>query len=159
MRKDFPRLDLKDAQVILLEAGPSLIAAYPDELREATLKLLRNKNVDIQLNTKMQDFNGQRVTLGDGSTIETQTLIWTAGAKAAARWRSVRAAAAVVRRGAPAALRGGGRQARRGEALVTAPHPERQYLDLLRRIFEEGIDRDDRTGTILFMGAIVAPDA
>jgi NADH dehydrogenase len=83
MRKDFPRLDLKDAQVILLEAGPSLIAAYPDELREATLKLLRNKNVDIRLNTKMQDFNGQRVMLGDGSTIETQTLIWTAGAKAA----------------------------------------------------------------------------
>ena len=82
MRKDFPRLDLKDAQVILLEAGPSLIAAYPDELREATLKLLRNKNVDIRLNTKMQDFNGQRVMLGDGSTIETQTLIWTAGAKA-----------------------------------------------------------------------------
>ena len=83
MRKDFPRLNLKDAQVILLEAGPSLIAAYPDELREATLKLLRNKNVDIRLNTKMQDFNGQRVTLGDGSIIETQTLIWTAGAKAA----------------------------------------------------------------------------
>ena len=83
MRKDFPRLDLKDAQVILLEAGPSLIAAYPDGLREATLKLLRNKNVDIRLNTKMQDFNGQRVMLGDGSTIETQTLIWTAGAKAA----------------------------------------------------------------------------
>ena len=58
-------------------------AAYPDELREATFKLLRNKNVDIRLNTKMQDFNGQRVTLGDGSIIETQTLIWTAGAKAA----------------------------------------------------------------------------
>ncbi|MBK8781986.1 MAG: NAD(P)/FAD-dependent oxidoreductase [Anaerolineales bacterium] len=83
MRKDFPRLDLKDAQVILLEAGPSLIAAYPDELREATFKLLRNKKVDIRLNTNMQDFNGQRVTLGDGATIETQTLIWTAGAKAA----------------------------------------------------------------------------
>jgi NADH:ubiquinone reductase (H+-translocating) len=31
----------------------------------------------------MQDFNGQRVLLGDGSRIETQTLIWTAGAKAA----------------------------------------------------------------------------
>ena len=30
---------------------------------------------------------------------------------------------------------------------MNAPHPERQYLDLLRRIFEEGIDRHDRTGT------------
>jgi NADH dehydrogenase len=83
MKKDFPRLNLSDAQVILLEAGPSLINAYPDELREATFKLLRNKNVDIRLNTKMLDFNGQRVALGDGSAIETQTLIWTAGAKVA----------------------------------------------------------------------------
>ena len=83
MRKDFPRLDLKGAQVILLEAGANLIASYPDELRNATLRLLQNKKVDVRLNTKMQDFNGQRVTLGDGSIIETQTLIWTAGAKAA----------------------------------------------------------------------------
>lgn len=83
MRKDYPALDLKDARVILLEAGASLIGAYPEELRHATLKLLQRKNVDVRLNTKMQDFNGQRVILGDGSRIETQTLIWTAGAKAA----------------------------------------------------------------------------
>ena len=83
MRKDYPRLDLKEAKVILLEAGPHLIASYPDELRQATLRLLKNKKVDVRLNTKMLDFNGQRVMLGDGSSIETQTLIWTAGAKAA----------------------------------------------------------------------------
>jgi NADH dehydrogenase len=83
MRKDFPRLELKEAQVILLEAGANLIASYPDELRQATLRLLKNKNVDVHLNAKMLDFNGQRVMLGDGSAIETETLIWTAGAKAA----------------------------------------------------------------------------
>lgn len=83
MRKDFPRLNLSDAQVILLEAGPSLINAYPEELRESTFGLLKKKKVDIRLNTKMADFNGQRVTLGDGTFIETRTLIWTAGAKAA----------------------------------------------------------------------------
>ena len=83
MRKEYPRLDLKEARVILLEAGPHLIAPYPDELRQATLRLLKNKKVDVRLNTKMLDYNGQRVTLGDGSSIGTQTLIWTAGAKAA----------------------------------------------------------------------------
>ena len=83
MRKDYPRLNLGDARVILVEAGANLIAAYPDELRKATLRLLKNKNVDVRLHTKMADFNGQRVTLADGATIETQTLIWTAGAKAA----------------------------------------------------------------------------
>lgn len=83
MRKDYPRLNLSEARVILLEAGANLIAAYPDELRQATLRLLQKKQVDVRLNTKMQDFNGQRVTLGDGAIIETQTLVWTAGAKAA----------------------------------------------------------------------------
>ncbi len=83
MRKDYPRLNLSEARVILLEAGANLIASYPDELRQATLRLLQKKQVDVRLNTKMQDFNGQRVTLGDGAIIETQTLIWTAGAKAA----------------------------------------------------------------------------
>ena len=83
MRKDYPRLDLKEAKVILLEAGTDLIASYPEELRQATLRLLKKKNVDVRLNTKMMDFNGQRVTLGDGSIIESPTLIWTAGAKAA----------------------------------------------------------------------------
>ena len=83
MRKDFPRLDLNETRVILLEAAGSLLGAYPDELRQSALRLLQNKNVDVHLNTKMQDYNGSRVTLGDGATIETQTLIWTAGAKAA----------------------------------------------------------------------------
>lgn len=83
MRKDYPRLNLSEARVILLEAGANLIAAYPDELRQATLRLLQNKQVDVRLNTKMQGFNGQRVILGDDTIIETQTLVWTAGAKAA----------------------------------------------------------------------------
>jgi NADH dehydrogenase len=31
----------------------------------------------------MEDYDGQRVTLGDGTQIETRTVIWTAGVKAA----------------------------------------------------------------------------
>ncbi len=84
MRKDYPRLNLDEAQVILLEASPHLIGAYPEELRKAAERLLKKKNVDIRLNTKLQSFNGQRVMLEDGRSIETRTLIWTAGIKAAA---------------------------------------------------------------------------
>jgi NADH dehydrogenase len=73
---------LKEARVVLLEATSNLLGAYPAELRKSTLKLLQGKNVQVCLNTKMVDFNGQRITLGDGSQIETQTVIWTAGIKA-----------------------------------------------------------------------------
>ena len=57
--------------------------AYPDELRKATSDLLKNKNVEIMLNTRLVDFNGLQITLADGGQIPTQTLIWTAGVRAA----------------------------------------------------------------------------
>jgi NADH:ubiquinone reductase (H+-translocating) len=82
MVKDYPRLMLSDAHVVLLEAGTSLISSYPEELRQATSKLLKQKNVDIRLNTMLKNYNGQQVMLADGSQIETRTLIWTAGVKA-----------------------------------------------------------------------------
>jgi NADH dehydrogenase len=82
MKKDYPSLNLKDARVVLLEAGANLINSYPDELRQATVKLLKKKNVDIRLNSKLESYNGTQVKLADGTRIETQTLIWTAGVKA-----------------------------------------------------------------------------
>jgi len=83
MRKEYPTLDIREARVILLEAGTALIASYPEELRQATLKLLQKKNVEVKFGAKLTDFNGQRVRLADGTEIQAKTLIWTAGVKAA----------------------------------------------------------------------------
>jgi NADH dehydrogenase len=83
MTKDYPEMDLKDVKVILLEATGNVMAAYPPELRKATVKLLESKDVEILLNTRLTDYNGQRITLADGEQIETYTLIWTAGVRSA----------------------------------------------------------------------------
>ncbi|HSO12824.1 MAG TPA: NAD(P)/FAD-dependent oxidoreductase [Anaerolineales bacterium] len=82
MRKEYPTLDIRETRVILLETGNALIASYPDELRKATLRLLKKKNVEVMFNAKLTDYNGQRVVLADGTEIQTNTLIWTAGVKA-----------------------------------------------------------------------------
>jgi NADH dehydrogenase len=82
MRKDFPNLNLNEAHVVLLEAAGNLLGAYPPELRQATSRLLKKKRVDIRLNSKLESYNGQEVKLADGTHIETQTVIWTAGVKA-----------------------------------------------------------------------------
>jgi NADH dehydrogenase len=83
MRKEYPALDIDESRVILLEAQDALIASYPDELRKATYRLLKKKNVEVLFNAKLTDYNGQRVTLEDGTEIKTETVIWTAGVKAA----------------------------------------------------------------------------
>lgn len=83
MIKDHPTLDLNETRVLLVEAGDHLITSYPHELRHATFELLQHKNVEILLDTRLADYNGKQVTLGDGRQIEAHTLIWTAGIKGA----------------------------------------------------------------------------
>jgi NADH dehydrogenase len=74
MAKDYPYMDLHDVCVLLLEAAPSVMMTYPEELRKATNK---------RANTRLIDYNGRQVTLGDGTHINTYTLIWTAGVRSA----------------------------------------------------------------------------
>ncbi len=83
MAKDYPYMDLNDVRVLLIEAAPSVMMTYPDELRRATCELLRKKNVEIMVNTRLVDYNGQKVMFADGTHIKTHTLIWTAGVRSA----------------------------------------------------------------------------
>lgn len=83
LAKDYPQMDLREVRVLLLEATGTVMTAYPDELRKATIKLLEDKNVEILLNTRLTDYNGRRITLADGKYIDAFTLIWTAGVRSA----------------------------------------------------------------------------
>jgi len=67
----------------LIEATGTVMVAYPDELRKATIRLLESKKVEILLNTRLTDYNGRRLALADGSHIDAHTLIWTAGVRSA----------------------------------------------------------------------------
>src|SRR5687767_111415 len=75
MTKDYPQMNLSEVRVLLIEATGTVMVAYPDELRKATMKLLESKNVEILLNTRLTDYNGRRLTLADGGHIDAYTLI------------------------------------------------------------------------------------
>jgi NADH dehydrogenase len=112
LAKDYPYLDMKEVRVLLLEAAPSVMMTYPEGLRKSTRKLLRGKGVEIMENTKLIDYNGLQVSLADGSTIDTHTLIWTAG---------VRSAEITDRLGVPQAV---GKRIRVEPTLQLSAHPE-----------------------------------
>ena len=112
MVKDYRDLDLGEVRVLLLEAGSHLIASFPDELRKATCDLLSRKHVEILLNTKFANYNGELITLGDGRQIASNTVIWTAGVKAAGLLYSLGIAQA------------GAGQARVEPTLQLPQHPE-----------------------------------
>jgi len=83
MTKDYPDMDLQEVRVLLLEAADQLMGTYPPRLSQSTHDLLKGKSVEIMLSTRLTEFDGMRATLADGRVINTHTVIWTAGVRAA----------------------------------------------------------------------------
>ena len=83
LAKDYPTLNLQQAQVVLLQSGDRLIADLPKSLGDYTQKRLRQMGVKVHLQTKVRQVNPKIVHLEDGSAISAETIIWTAGLEAA----------------------------------------------------------------------------
>ncbi|HMG18514.1 MAG TPA: NAD(P)/FAD-dependent oxidoreductase [Gemmatimonadales bacterium] len=81
--KDYPRLNIKDVRILLLEATDKLLAALPERLREAAVKTLWRKWIEVRFSAVVADFDGERVRLKSGEVIPARTVIWAAGVRAA----------------------------------------------------------------------------
>lgn len=83
MAKEYHRLDMKESSVKLIEAMDSLLLMMPQELRDETLHVLRDKQgVDVMLKAAVADYDGKVLSLKDGTLIPSATVIWAAGVKA-----------------------------------------------------------------------------
>jgi len=82
LRKDYPRLDLNDVRIVLLETGPRILSVMPVDLSSAAVTSLAEKHVEVLCGRSVADFDGARVTLKEGEAIASRTLIWAAGVRA-----------------------------------------------------------------------------
>ena len=80
--KDYPRLNIKDVRILLLEATDKLLAAMPERLGEAAGKTLWRKYVEVRFGASVADYDGDRIRLKSGEVIPAQTVIWAAGVRA-----------------------------------------------------------------------------
>ena len=80
--KDYPRLNIKDVRILLLEATDKLLAALPERLREAAVKTLWRKWIDVRFGAQVADYDGTQIRLKSGEIIPAQTVIWAAGVRA-----------------------------------------------------------------------------
>ncbi|MCH7401373.1 NAD(P)/FAD-dependent oxidoreductase [Belliella kenyensis] len=80
--KDYPELSFKNMKVVLIEAGPNLLASMSDIAKEKAKSYLENLGVDVMLDTQVSDYDGELVYLKGKESIKTKTLLWAAGVKA-----------------------------------------------------------------------------
>ena len=82
LHDNFRKIDTDDARVILIEAGPRLLAQFPERLSRITTGDLKKLGVDIRVNSRVVDIGLNRVTLDSGEVIRSRTMIWAAGNQA-----------------------------------------------------------------------------
>lgn len=87
LRGNFRRIDPATARVVLVEAGPRLLAAFPDELGAYALRALGRLGVEVRLNCAVEDIDAGGARL-PGEHLAAATVIWGAGIRAApgAEW-------------------------------------------------------------------------
>ena len=87
LQHDFRRIDPRKSRIILIEAGPRLLPAFPEALSDYARRSLQNMGVEVELNRKVVGCDAEGVSL-DGGRIEAATVIWAAGvvASPAAMW-------------------------------------------------------------------------
>ena len=84
---DFRNIDTNKTRVVLIEAGPRVLAGFADELSAYAQASLAKIGVEVVLGQAVTDCNGEGVVYG-GKTLEAKTIIWAAGVRAspAAEW-------------------------------------------------------------------------
>ncbi|WP_036581880.1 NAD(P)/FAD-dependent oxidoreductase, partial [Brucella anthropi] len=84
---EFRNIDTRQTRVMLLEAGPRILAAFPEDLSSYALKALEKLGVEVRLGIPVKDITAEGVTVGE-EFIPCRTAIWAAGVAAspAATW-------------------------------------------------------------------------
>jgi NADH dehydrogenase len=84
---DFRNIDTQKARVVLIEAGPRVLAGFSDDLSAYAQHSLQGLGVEVVLGQAVTECSADGVVYG-GQTLQARTLIWAAGVRAspAAEW-------------------------------------------------------------------------
>jgi len=78
LRRDFRRIDPRDATILLLEAGPRILPSYPARLSDRALDQLRRLGVEVRTGALVTAIEPELVRVAEVE-IPTTTVIWAAG--------------------------------------------------------------------------------
>jgi NADH dehydrogenase len=77
--KDYPELDFKMMQVYLLEGSPKVLNVMSLHASQKAETYLKALGVNVFVNSRVKDYDGENVFVDSGKTIPTKTVVWAAG--------------------------------------------------------------------------------
>lgn len=90
LASDFRHIDTNVTRIILIEAGPRILATFPESLAHKTRRKLNRMGVEVMEGTPVTQVDERGVVV-DGEHINAHTILWNAGVKAspAGQWLGV----------------------------------------------------------------------
>lgn len=87
---DFRSIEPSSARVLLVEAGPRLLASFPEDLSAKARTALEGLGVEVLTNMRVETCDATGIS-ANGMRIEARTIVWGAGviASPAAKWLGV----------------------------------------------------------------------
>jgi NADH:quinone reductase (non-electrogenic) len=78
----FHGLTENDMRWVMIEASPRIMPDVSADLAEYTVRQLEARGIEVRLSTRVESMLDGHVVLSDGSTLETDIIVWTAGVRA-----------------------------------------------------------------------------
>ena len=81
LARDFRHFDPGSARIVLIEGGPAILSAFPEDLQQAAMKDLLRLGVTVRTNSIVTNVSPGVVSIGS-ETIQAETVLWAAGVSA-----------------------------------------------------------------------------
>ena len=78
----YERIEPGDLRFVLVEATGRILPEVGEDMGLYTLEVLRDRGIDIRLNTRLESCVGGHIVLSDGEEFDSEVIVWTAGVKA-----------------------------------------------------------------------------
>ena len=88
LAEDFRHIDPQKTRVVLLEAGPALLSAYPEDLRQSAKRQLEHLGVEVRLNSAVTDVRSAEIHVGN-DVLHASVVLWAAGVAASPLGRAL----------------------------------------------------------------------
>ena len=87
LASDFRSIDPRSTRVVLLEAGPRILPAFPEELSASAVRQLNKLGVEVLTGKAVTDVDETHVYIGDES-LPASVVLWAAGSFGLPTWQA-----------------------------------------------------------------------
>jgi NADH dehydrogenase len=81
LREEYREMDSDMMRIMLIDSNDRVLQSFSERSSANALKYLQELGVDVKLGSRVIDGDPDHIRLDDGSSVETNTVIWAAGVK------------------------------------------------------------------------------